>query len=219
MTARQVVAIDGPAASGKSTVAKVVAERLGVPFVSSGLLYRAATLVARSVGDGQPSAQELVEALKGRDVQLQARQDGNVIQLDGRDITEQLTQHGIDEQVSRVASMPDVRAWVDARLRDIEGPFVIDGRDMGTAVFPDAVAKVFLTADPEVRARRRVGERDQAFDEVVKAIIARDAKDAKQSAPASDALKVDTSRLSIDDVVTRVMAHVQDKFHAKQAAS
>jgi cytidylate kinase len=210
MTGRQVITIDGPAASGKSTVAQVVSERLGVPFVSSGLLYRAATLVAQGVVDGRPNAGALLAALKGLDVQLEARTDGNVVRLDGRDVTESLAQHRIDEQVSRVASMPEVRAWVDARLREIPGPFVIDGRDMGTAVFPDAAAKIYLTADPEVRAQRRVGERNEAFEQVVNAIIERDAKDAKQSAPAGDALEIDTSELTINQVVSRVMDHVQD---------
>lgn len=217
MNTRQVVAIDGPAASGKSTVAKIVAERLGVPFVSSGLLYRAATLVAQRMEGDRPATPQLLEALASHDVQLEAHRNGNTVRLDGRDVTADLTQHSIDEQVSRVAAMPEVRAWVDARLREIEGPFVIDGRDMGTAVFPGAAAKVFLTADPEVRARRRVGERDQAFDEVVKAIVARDAKDAQQSVPAPDALKVDTSQLTIDEVVKRVLTHVQAKVHPRRA--
>lgn len=210
MSGRQVVTIDGPAASGKSTVAQAVSGRLGVPFVSSGLLYRAATLVAQDVAEGRPNASELLAALNRFDVRLEARTDGNVVRLDGRDVTASLAQHRIDEQVSRVAAMPEVRAWVDARLREIPGPFVIDGRDMGTAVFPDATAKVYLTADPEVRARRRVGERNEGFEQVVKAIVERDAKDAKQSAPADDALTVDTSTLNINEVVARVMDHVQD---------
>src|SRR5690606_11112739 len=112
--------------------------------------------------------------------------------------------------------LPGVRAWVTERLRELEGPFVIDGRDMGTTVFPDARWKFYLTASPEVRARRRVGERASDLEAVAEAIRLRDEKDAKQSVPAPDAIHLDTVLLSLEAVVDFVyfkfMAHWPDQL-------
>jgi cytidylate kinase len=209
MTAvRDVITLDGPAASGKSSVAQRVAARLGVPFVSSGLLYRAATHLALAAGADPDAEASLLSLLEAHDVRLEPDEDGNRVIIDGRDVTERLHTDRVDEAVSRVAARPRVRAWVNARLREIAGPFVIDGRDMGKDVFPDAAAKVYLTARPEVRAARRVGERSADLGAVTEAIRRRDEGDARQSAPAPDALRIDTSDLDLDAVVERVLAHV-----------
>lgn len=208
---RKVVTLDGPAASGKSSVARRVAERIGVPFVSSGLLYRAATWLTSEAGASPDDEEGLVALLRRHDVRLEPDRDGNRIVIDGRDVTAGLTTDAIDDGVSAVAAKPRVRAWVNERLREIAGPFVIDGRDMGRDVFPDAAVKVYLTADPEVRAARRVGERSAELGAVADAIRRRDALDARQSVPADDAVTIDTSPLSLDDVVARVLALVDER--------
>lgn len=202
---RWVVALDGPAASGKSSVARSVARRLGVPFVSSGLLYRAATWVVTRQGGDPEDEGAVLRWLRERHVRLLASLDGDRILVDGRDVTTELHTDAVDASVSSVARHPRVRAWVTDRLREIPGSFVIDGRDMGTAVFPDARFKFFLTAPAEVRARRRVGERRADLAAVAEAIRRRDTGDAAQSVPAPGAIHIDTGDLTLDEVVDRVM--------------
>ena len=206
---RDVVTLDGPAASGKSTVAQRVAARLGVPFVSSGLLYRAAAHLALAAGADPGGEEELLSLLQRHEVRLDPRTgEANHVFVDGGDVTAALHSDAVDGAVSAVASRPRVRAWVNARLREIEGPFVIDGRDMGSEVFTDARAKFYLTARPEVRAARRVGERAADLATVTEAIRSRDASDARQLAPAPDAMHIDTSDHGLDEVVALVLDHV-----------
>lgn len=205
---RDVVTLDGPAASGKSSVARRIAEHLERPFVSSGLLYRAATWLSTRSDDPD----RLLERLRRHDVRLLPDRDGNRIFIDGQDVSDELHTDRIDENVSAVAALPSVRDWVNERLREIQGPFVIDGRDMGRDVFPDAWLKVYLTADPEVRASRRVGERAAELSQIADAIRRRDASDARQSVPADDAVTIDTSMLELDDVVARVMTLVTERL-------
>ena len=206
-----VVTIDGPAASGKSSVARLVAEGLGVPYVSSGLLYRAATylVLLNSVDAGDEAA--VLALLEDRDVRLEARLNApNRILLDGRDVSGALHTDQVDALVSAVARHPEVRVWVYKRLREVRGAFVIEGRDMGRVVFPDARRKFYLTAAPEVRAARRVGERRAGLAEVAEALKKRDLLDTKQLEPAPDAVHLDTSSLSIGEVVARVLEYVRE---------
>jgi cytidylate kinase len=203
-----VITIDGPAASGKSTVALEVARRLGVPFVSSGLLYRAATRLVLDQGAEPSEEDDVLATLQAHDVRLAPRVDGNRMYVDGRDVTADLHTDAVDTAVSIVAAHPRVRRWVFDELRDLAGPFVVEGRDMGTNVFPGAQAKFYLTASPEERARRRVGERGAALDEIAASIRRRDRLDAKQLAPAADAVHIDTDELAPDEVVAAVLARV-----------
>ncbi len=205
---REVITLDGPAASGKTSVAREVARRLAIPFVSSGLLYRAATLVAERAGVGVSDQPALLELLRRHEVRLQPSLEGDLVRVDGRDVTRALHTDAVDGAVSGVAAQPGVRAWVGRRLREIPGAFVIDGRDMGTAVFSDAQHKFYLTAPAEVRARRRVGERSADLAAVEEGIRRRDALDARQSAPAADAVVIDTGALTLEQVVDAVMAVV-----------
>jgi cytidylate kinase len=202
------VTIDGPAASGKSTVARLVADRLGVPFVSSGLLYRAATFVALETGSDATSPAVLVRDLNAREVTLVPEVDGNRLVMDSVDMTARLHTHEVDEAVSQVAGQPEIRAWVNARLREIRRPFVVEGRDMGTVVFPDAEHKFYLTAPAEVRARRRLGERSADLEEVTAALRLRDEMDAGRLARASDAVTIDTGGLALEQVVDQVLAEL-----------
>jgi len=200
-----VITLDGPAASGKSSVAERVAQRLGVPFVSSGLLYRAAAWVVTSSGADPTDEAGVVALLHERRVRLEPSLDGDRLWVDASEITDELHTDGVDAVVSTVASHPRVRAWVRERLREIPGRFVIDGRDMGTAVFPEARHKFYLTAPVEVRARRRVGERNADLEAVAEAIRRRDRSDARQLMPASDAIHIDTGPLTLQQVVDLVL--------------
>lgn len=201
--------IDGVAASGKSSVAARVARELGVPFVSSGLLYRGvARLCLRE--QVNPDDEDALLALVHRcPLDLRPREQGNEIWCGPQDLTDELHTHEVDETVSHVAKHPRLRGWVNEQLRHVDGSFVVEGRDMGTAVFPHADAKFYLTASPRVRAQRRVKERDEDIDEVEAALRMRDEKDAAQSAPARDAMLIDTSDLSLDDVVANILKAVR----------
>lgn len=201
----KIVTIDGPSASGKTSVAKLVAGRLGVPYLSSGLLYRAVALMCLLEN---ASAEEIEGRLGKYRLELRPTPESNHIYLDGRDVTESLHSLEVDSVVSAIAQQPKVREYVNAVLRRIPGPFVIDGRDMGSTVFPQAQHKFYLTASPEVRAQRRVPERDAAYDTVLSEILRRDEADKEQSAPAKDAVLLDTSHLNLDGVVRAVLGHI-----------
>lgn len=202
----EIITIDGPSASGKTSVAKLVAQRLGVPYISSGLLYRAVALMCLLEN---ASTEEIEGRLPKYRLELRPTPDENHIFLDGRDVTESLHSLEVDSVVSAVAQRPKIREYVNSVLRRIRGPFVIDGRDMGSTVFPQAEHKFYLTASPEVRASRRVPERDAAFDTVLAEILRRDEADAAQSAPARDAVLLDTSDLDLDGVVRAVLEHLR----------
>jgi CMP/dCMP kinase len=202
---REVVTLDGPAASGKSTVARRVAGTLGVPCVSSGLLYRAATALVIAAGvDASDPAAILLE-LGRHHVELRPGVGGDVLRIDGEDATRAVQSDAVDAIVSQVAGHPAVRDWVGERLREMPAPFVIDGRDMGSVVFPHARHKFYLDASPEVRAARRVGERSADLAAVTAAIRRRDELDAPQLTPAPDALHLDTGPLTLDEVVAWVL--------------
>lgn len=201
--------IDGVAASGKSSVAARVARELGVPFVSSGLLYRGVARLSLREHVNPDDEAALLALVERCPLDLRPREGGNEIWCGADDLTGELHTHEVDESVSHVAKHPKLRAWVNEQLRHVEGSFVVEGRDMGTAVFPHADAKFYLTASPRVRAERRVKERAENVDDVEAALRTRDEKDAAQSAPATDAVLIDTSDLGLDDVVARVLKAVR----------
>lgn len=205
-TGRVIVTIDGVAASGKSSVASGVARALGVPFVSSGLLYRAATLLALEAGVPLDEAPALLAHLHAHPLRLEALSEGNRVWCGDRELTDGLHSSRVDGGVSRVAALPEVRAWVDAQLRALPAPFVAEGRDMGTHVFPQADAKFYLTASPRVRAERRARERPEDVLAIEAALIERDHRDRAQSAPAPDARLIDTGTLPLDGVIGAVLA-------------
>ena len=206
-SAAQVITLDGPAASGKSSVARLVAEALGVPYVSSGLLYRAATCLAQADGVSLTDERALVGLLNGLQVGLETCVGlPNRVTVGGDVLPdEQLHSDAVDAGVSAVAQHPAVRAWVDARLRELTGKFVVEGRDMGTVVFPDAAHKFYLDAPAEVRAARRTGERHADLQGVAEALRRRDALDAAQLVPAADARHIDTGGLDLRGVIGEVL--------------
>jgi cytidylate kinase len=218
VTRRPIVAIDGPAGSGKSSTAKAVAERLGLTHLDSGAVYRAMTLIAIENVGGSPgdwSEDQIVQAARARGVAVRL-QGGFAVLVGGADAGPGLRGAAVTKEVSRVAAMPGVRKYVNGILRDAarEGGVVMDGRDIGTAVFPDAEVKVFLVADPEERAKRRLAEsgRHTTADAVHREADLLQARDRRDStrlvAPllqAEDAVLLDTTRLTFAEQVQRVV--------------
>jgi cytidylate kinase len=212
-----VIAIDGPAASGKSSTAQWVARRLGYFHVDSGALYRAAT--AAQLGEGILSdswTEDDVCRAAGRVTFVEA--DGTFQpRLDGASIDEELRGADVTRHVSRVARMARVRDWVNAQVRETakSRDVVVDGRDIGTVVFPEATLKVFLVADPWERARRRLIQRlgRHPADDETDAIVKRDAKDATQTVQATDAVLIDTTYLTQEDQVERIVALAKAVTH------
>lgn len=196
------ITIDGPSASGKTSVARLVAKRLGIPYISSGLLYRAVTYLALQKRLSPGAVQHLLDQHR---IELVPRPGDNLIYLDGKDITKGLHTLEVDGLVSPIAQLPTIRSYINATLQRIPPPFVIDGRDMGSAVFPEARYKFYLTAPPEVRAKRRMAEREAEYEQVLAEIIRRDQADAAQSVPAYDAIEIDTTDLDLEGVVGKIV--------------
>lgn len=212
-----VVAIDGPAASGKSSTAHWVAERLGFHHVDSGALYRAATAaVLRRDGDASRwSEEQVLDA--ARAVTISPDGCSFAPRLGGAVVDEEIRGAMVTQHVSRVAQMPGVRRWVNERVREAARghSVVVDGRDIGTVVFPSADLKVFLVADPWERARRRLVQRlgrapaDAEIALETERLVQRDARDATQTAQAKDAVLIDTTYLTQAEQVDRIVALVQ----------
>ena len=220
----RVVAIDGPAASGKSSTAALVAQRLGWAHLDSGALYRALTLAALDSG-GADSSQKILALANELPVRLVLSGAEFRPEVAGVDAGEAIRSQRVTASVSAVAAMPAVRVWVNSRqqeaVRGHPDGVVVDGRDIGTVVFPDAPLKVFLTATPAERARRRLSQRGQPLDPDRVAresaeLAARDHTDATRPvAPlkaAEDAVILDSTRLSLEEQVHQVVALAQQRF-------
>jgi len=214
-----VVTIDGPAASGKSSTARFVAERLGVRHVDSGLLYRGIAAARLRLADPPDlwTEQSVLEA--GARISLAPGETSFTARLDGAECEAELRGAAVTAVVSLVARMPQVRAWVNGLVRGAAASHevVADGRDMGTAVFPDARLKVWLVAMPEERARRRLLQRTGRAPTPAELaaesaeLEARDRKDREQTQPAADAVWIDTTDLSQDEQVGRIVALAEER--------
>lgn len=209
-----VIAIDGPAASGKSSTAQWVAETLGCVHVDSGALYRALTAAVLRGGTDPESWSEATVLAEAPRVSVQPGGRTFAVCVDGVRVDEEIRGGEVTRNVSRVASMPGVRRWVNEQVRaTAQGrSIVVDGRDMGTAVFPDAQLKVFLVADPWERAKRRLVQRlgrrptDDEIAEETDRLVKRDSHDATQTAQAKDAVLIDTTYLTQEEQVERIVA-------------
>ncbi len=208
----RVIAIDGPAASGKSSTAQMVAEKLGFLHVDSGSLYRAATAaILRAEGDAAKWTEESV-LQAAQQVELRAARTSFYPVLDDRAIEDEIRGADVTRNVSRVAQMQSVREWVNEKVRAaaLSHDVVVDGRDMGTVVFPEADLKIFLVADSRERAARRLRQRgtptsERLLDDETIRIRERDALDARQTVPAADAIVIDTTGLTQQEQVEQIV--------------
>jgi CMP/dCMP kinase len=198
-----VVAIDGPAGAGKSTVARALAEELGFTYLDTGAMYRSVALAAAERGVGPALLADSLEI-----------EPGERIRLDGRDVTDQIRSPEISEAASRAAADPAVRRAIVAQQRRLlsRGDWVAEGRDIGSIVAPDAELKLFLTADPAERARRRAAELGVDAERVLAEQTIRDERDRTREhsplVPAPDAVVIDTTDLTFPEVVERIAALV-----------
>jgi cytidylate kinase len=208
-----IVAIDGPAGSGKSTVARGLAARLGFRYLDTGAMYRALTWLALERGVELEDERALAGLAQDNPIVF----DGDGVSIGGDDVTAGIRGARIDRVVSTVARHPQVRAIMRDRQRELAegGDVVIEGRDIGTVVCPDAEVKVFLVADAAERARRRQAERPGIGAEALATDLRlRDERDAAQMQPAPDAETVDTTALSVEDVVDRIERLVEARARA-----
>ena len=219
---RLVVTIDGPAGSGKTTVSKLLAQRLGYRYLDTGALYRAVAVAAQQGGVDPADDAALAQLCHGIDLDLQEGGDGLRVLLNAEDITGRLRAPAISLLASTISARPVVRRFLLTTQRSIgaEKGLVAEGRDMGTVVFPEAEAKFFLDADPHVRARRRyeelqAGGDGPSLDSVEEQMVQRDRNDTTRSVaplkPAVDALRIDATHLTPEQVIARMMTHIESK--------
>jgi len=211
-----VIAIDGPGGVGKSTVSSRVAAALGLPHLDTGSTYRAAGLMALRSGADVGDADAVVEAIRGAHITIEL----GVVSVDGIEVTQELRGDGVTAASSAVAVHSEVRAGIVALQRawvaEHGGSAVVEGRDIGTVVFPDAPVKIYLTARPEVRAARRANDEEagsKSREQIAADLAARDHADSTRATsplrPADDAVIVDTSDLDIDGVVETILGVVE----------
>ncbi|MGV9712104.1 (d)CMP kinase [Gordonia sp. NPDC003424] len=222
-TAGRVIAIDGPAGTGKSTVSKLIAQRVGAHYLDTGAMYRAATLAVLNAGVALDDPDGIGEVVGKADIRLELGEDGCTAFLDGVDVSREIRGDHVTSAVSAVSAVPEVRTKLVAVQRsESAGEFVVvEGRDIGTVVFPDADVKIFLTATPEARATRRhrqnlAAGRDSDYDAVLASVNRRDHLDSTRAVSplraADDAALVDTSDLTLEQVVDTLDALVRERL-------
>ncbi len=206
-----IVAIDGPAGAGKSTVARALADRLGFRYLDTGAMYRAVTWLAMQRGVDLGDADACADLARSEPVTFD---DDDRVWIAGTDVTSSIRGPRIDRMVPVVARHPPVREVMRERQRQLgsDGNVVIEGRDIGTVVAPAAAVKVYLTADRDERARRRSAERPGiGADALATDLRMRDESDAARMQPADDAQQIDTTNLDVDDVVSQIEALVRER--------
>ena len=224
MTEHKSIAVDGPSGAGKSTLAKLLAKELGFLYVDTGAIYRTVGLKAYREGVDPEDGAAVTALLPGLNIELKYGGDGlQHMYLDGEDVTDAIRAAEIDRSVSAVAAAPAVRQALVAQQQRIgrAGNYVVEGRDIGTAVFPEAELKVFLTASAAERAHRRVAQNERRgvgstdYAEVLADIERRDAIDSSRDTsplkPASDAVQMDSTGRTIEQVIERICALAQEK--------
>ena len=222
-----IIAIDGFSSTGKSSFAKLIAREFGFKYLDSGALYRGVTLYAMEHGligeNGAIDERALGEALPGIDLNFRSGNEGSKTYLGDRCIEKEIRTLAVSQKVSPVSALPQVREYVDRKLRELGSRrrAVIDGRDIGVTVFPDAELKIFMTADPEVRAMRRMKEmlgkgEDVKFEDVLANVKERDYIDSHRKASplarANDAVVLDNSDMTLDEQMVWIKKLIAEKF-------
>jgi cytidylate kinase len=223
MTKPFIVAVDGPSGAGKSTLGRRLARELGLLYIDTGAMYRAVALACARAGVNTSDAEAVGEVARGASIRLEGDPDSLRVILDGRDVSEEIRGEGAGREASVVSAFTEVRRELVRRQREmgsVGSGVVLDGRDIGTVVFPDADVKFFLTAVPEERARRRLGEeqaseRGASFEATLADINERDQRDStRDDSPlriADDAVVIDTTEFSIEEVFQSMLRTVRDR--------
>lgn len=225
-----IIAIDGPSGAGKSTLGRRLARELGLLYIDTGAMYRAVALAAVGAGVEMSDADAVAEVARRASIRLEGDPDSLRVILDGRDVSTEIRGEEAGRAASVVSTIPAVRRELVARQREMgaAGSVVLDGRDIGTVVFPTADVKFFLTAVPEERARRRfdeerAGAHEPSFEETLADINERDRRDAtRDDSPlriAEDAVVIDTTEFSIDEVFQRMLQTVRERQAQETGAS
>lgn len=219
-----IIAIDGPAGSGKSTLAGLLARKYNYINIETGAMYRALALKAIQSGVSQDDGAALARLAAQSKIELVPRPEGNRVILDGVDVTDRIRQQDVTDAASRVSIHPPVREWMVRQQRALgdAGGVVMEGRDIGTKVFPDADVKIFLDAAPEVRGSRRFLQRPEGVDQeesVLAELRERDRRDRTRATsplvPAPDSVLIDSTNMTLEEVFLRAVGIVEEKLAAR----
>ncbi len=221
-----IIAIDGPAGAGKSSLAKALAKKLGYTYIDTGAMYRAVAYKINQLGISPDELDKILEVLKNTSIELIQSEDGVKVILDGRDVSNEIRTEEIGKISSKIAVYSEVRKFLVNLQREMGLKYknvVIEGRDTGTVIFPDADIKLFITASPEVRAERRYKQlKEKGFDvdyrQILKDVIERDKIDTSRKdsplKPAEDSIIIDTSNMSFEEVLNKVLEIIKKKQKA-----
>lgn len=229
MTGGAVIAIDGPAGTGKSSVSRRVATELGANYIDTGAMYRVATLRVLRAGVALDDPGAIDKATEGLTISVTNDPGKQIVLMDGDDVTAEIRSDDVTRAVSAVSAVPAVRTRLVRAQRDLaqSGVSVLEGRDIGTVVFPDAALKVFLTASPEARAQRRHDQNtaagmDSDYQTVLQDVIRRDHLDSTRTTsplrPADDAVQVDTTDLGIEEVIAKLVELARNRIHVESSS-
>jgi cytidylate kinase len=218
-----IIALDGPSGAGKSTLGRMIARELNLLYLDTGAMYRAAALAVIDEGVSLTDQKAIAEVVARADINLEGDPDSLQVRLNGRDVSEEIRTEEVSHSSSVISTIPEVRRILVNRQREMgtrSGGVVLDGRDIGTVIFPQADIKFFLTAAPEARAQRRyeedrLKERDATFEDTLTDINARDRRDStRDDSPlriAEDAIVIDSTELSIDEVFERMLEVIRER--------
>jgi CMP/dCMP kinase len=211
-----VVALDGPSGTGKSSAARLLARRLGSRYLDTGAMYRAATVAALHAGVDLADPEAISRTVAAAEIAISTDPEPALVRLDGVDVSQEIRSAAVTQAVSAVAAVPAVRTQLAAHQRKLigAGGIVVEGRDIGSTVWPDADLKVYLTASPQARAQRRAGETGQHAEEVAQSLHRRDHLDSSRSASplrrADGAVELDTTELTLAEVVEALAALLEE---------